>query len=153
MYKIPQDIEDELQKKHPNVHIGLLIQDLISGIINKAFKDGACTIREFGSFVSFVTYSGKVNSNVVRFKFRLANSLREKIKDDEYLLENLPIKSQYEFTDKHQQKCNTELKLANIDAISSALSLENKKKKNLETDELIREIIQDDPDENEDSKE
>lgn len=123
MFKIPEDLEQELQKKYPKEHIGSIIQSLFHGIIEKTLKDGSCHIRELGKFTSFVTYSGRSFSKVVRFKFKTSMALTQKIKTDQYLIENLPVKAQVSFTEKHQSKCNTELKESNTKAAIEASQL------------------------------
>ena len=127
MFKVPLDIEQELQKKYPNVHIPSFIQTLFNSIIEKTLTDGTCKMRDFGMFVSFVTTSPK--GPVVRFKFRPSVSFSNKIRQDDYLLENLPVKAKVPFTEKHQDKCNSEIKQANIEAISIAQKIGHKKTK------------------------
>ena len=45
----------------------------------------------------------------MRFKFKPSVTLTKKIIQDEYLLENLPLKSQAVFEKKNADKCNTKL--------------------------------------------
>lgn len=121
-YKLPLDIEAELQKKYPAVHVPSVIDSVFQSIIEKITKDSSCTIREFGKFVAFVTYSEKMSKNVIRFRFKLSSALSKKFKSDQYLLENLPVKAQHPFTKEHEKKCanKQEKKLANLAAIKEA---------------------------------
>jgi len=141
MYRLPEEIENELQKKYPNEHIKSVIQSIFQSIVEKTLKDGSCHIRELGNFSSFVTYSGKSCSKVVRFKFKTAISLIEKIKTDKYLIENLPIKAKVPFTEEHQNKCNTELKLNNTKARIEANQLGKNKTREKLANQAVLEIL------------
>jgi len=104
VYKLPEELEAELQKKFPNVHIQTITQYIFSAILNKTFNDGSCSIREFGKFVSFKTRSSRTSQDVIRFKFKISNTLNQKIKQDQYLINNTPVKALNVFSDKHEEK-------------------------------------------------
>jgi hypothetical protein len=121
-YKLPPDIEAELQKRYPAVHIPSVVDSIFQSMIEKITKDSSCTIREFGKFVAFVTHSQKMAKDVIRFRFKLSSSLGKKFKSDPYLLENLPVQAQQPFTKEHEKKCadKQEQRLANLEAIKES---------------------------------
>lgn len=133
-YKLPPDIESDLQKRFPEVHIPTVVDAIFQSIIVKITKDSNCTIREFGKFIAFVTHSEKMAKSIVRFKFKLSSALSKKFKSDQYLLENLPVKAQNPFTKKHEKACadKQDKKRANLEAIKKANRVSKKK-----TDEAI----------------
>ena len=89
MIRLPKDVEKKLQKKYPKLNIKNFVRDLFTAVMQKSFDDGACTLREFGSFFCFKTFSSKDGKDVVRFKFRTARSLIRRLKEDKYLLKNV----------------------------------------------------------------
>jgi hypothetical protein len=119
MIHIPEDLEIELQKKFQDVHIKTVIQHVFQSIFDKTLKDGSCNIREFGKFVAFQTKSSKIGRNVVRFKFRLSSSLEKKIKTDDYLLNNIPVKSTAAFNEEHEEKCKNKRDISKANANAS----------------------------------
>ncbi len=106
--KTSQKIQDEMQKKYPGVNAGLFIGDLFSKIIQTTLSNSSSTITGLGRFISFVTFSKRIGKNVIRFKFKPSTSLLNSIKDDEFLLENLPVKSATVFGKSNLEKCNTD---------------------------------------------
>jgi len=102
--QISQDILNTLQKKFPETNIQSIIDNLFFEILDTTFKNGSTTIKGVGKFHSFVTFSKRIGTNVVRFKFRPSTTLIKKIRQDPYLLKNLPIKSQEVFTKKNIKK-------------------------------------------------
>ena len=105
MFKLPEDVEIELKKKYPDVPIKNFINSLFQLIINKSTQDGSCSIREFGKFISFVTKSSRIGKDVIRFKFKVTPALNDKIKYDEYLIKNLPVKAKNLFNKKNEENC------------------------------------------------
>jgi len=105
MYKISEDIEKDLEKKYPNVPVRNFINSLIQLIIDKTTSDGACSIREFGKFISFATYSTRNKKNVLRFKFKPTPVFNNKIKYDEFLIRNHPVKAKNQFTETNMENC------------------------------------------------
>jgi len=105
MYDLPKDIVNNLSKKYPNINIEKLFRDILEEILEKTFTDGACTIRTFGKFIAYQTYSTRLNKNLCNFKFRPGVTFKKRIQEDEYLLNNLPFKSKASFTEKHEQSC------------------------------------------------
>lgn len=103
-YKLPPDIEQMLQKQYKDLPIPAIVDTMFSLIVHKVTTDSSCTIREFGKFLAFVTHSEKLGKDTVRFKFKLSAALRQKMKKDEFLLNNLPVKAQTQFTDQHADK-------------------------------------------------
>jgi nucleoid DNA-binding protein len=104
VFKIPQDLEETLKKKFPDVHIQTVVHYVIQAILEKSLKDGSCSIREFGKFITFRTRSNKIGQDVIRFKFRISNTLNNKLRVDQYLLENIPVKVQTPFTEENEEK-------------------------------------------------
>ena len=105
MYSLPHDIETTLQRKFPNVHMTAVIDNIFQTILEKVFKDGSCSIRKFGKFFAFRTYSSRRGTNVIRFKFKMSNVLVNTISTDEYLLEHIPIQLKNKFTEKNEELC------------------------------------------------
>ena len=140
MFKLPEDLEIELQKKFQNAHIPTLVQYIFQGLLEKSLKDGSCSIREFGKFITFRTRSNKIGQDVIRFKFKISNTLNNKLKIDQYLLENMPVKAATVFTTEHEQKTKDK-KLqqnANITAQKAAEKLGRvKTKSQLATNEIL----------------
>jgi nucleoid DNA-binding protein len=133
-YKLPADIESELQKRFPEVHVPTIVDAIFQSIIGKITRHSNCTVREFGKFTAFVTHSEKLSKDTVRFKFKISSALNKKIKSDQYLLENLPAKAQVVFDERNQQVCEDKQlkKMANLEAISEANKISRKK-----TDEAV----------------
>lgn len=105
MYKLSEDIVLNLKKKFPNADIENIIQYLFMEILQKTLNDGSSQIREFGKFISFATYSSKLQREVIRFKFKPSTALISKLNNDQYLLNNIPVKSKIPFNENHKQKC------------------------------------------------
>lgn len=140
MYKLPEDLEIELQKKFQNAHIPTLVQYIFQGILEKTLRDGSCSIREYGKFLSFKTRSNKIGQDVIRLKFKISNTLNNKLRSDRYLLDNIPVKAINVFSDKHEQ--NTKDKkiqqTANVLAQKTAEKLgKEKTKSQLVTNEIL----------------
>lgn len=143
MIRLPEDLENELIAKYPDANIKGIIQSLFLGIIDKTLKDGGCIVREFGNFKSFRTHSTKLATDVVRFKFQISPALNKKIKTDAYLLNNIPIKAKVPFTEEHQKKCNTEIKLLNTEAGVEALRNSTQKTRERTMTNLVTAILND----------
>ena len=140
MYKLPTDVEVELQKKFQNVHIPTIVQYVFQTILEKSLKDGSCSIREFGKFISFRTRSNKIGQDVIRFKFKLSNTLGNKLKVDQYLLDNMPIKATCIFAEENEERTidKKEQKQANVQAQKEAERLgKEKTKSQLATNEVL----------------
>jgi nucleoid DNA-binding protein len=133
-YKLPADIENELQKRFPEVHVPTIVDAVFQSIIGKITRHSNCTVREFGKFTAFVTHSEKLAKETVRFKFKLSSALNKKLKSDQYLLENLPVKAQNVFNEKNKEVCESKqvVKQANLAAISEANKISKKR-----TDEAV----------------
>jgi nucleoid DNA-binding protein len=146
MYKLPEDIEKQLQQKYNTVHIPSLVHTLFQEILQKTLKDGACHIREFGKFVSFQTQSSKTKNPTIRFKFRLALSLDKKLKGDQYLLQIVPVKAKVPFTEQHEQKVldKKEIKAYNFEALQEANKHANKVTKDRLNELEIKRILEED---------
>lgn len=140
MFKLPEDVEIELQKKFVNAHIPTLVQYIFQGILDKTLKDGSCSIREFGKFISFKTKSNKMGQEVIRFKFKLSNTLANKLRIDQYLLDNMPVKATNVFTEGHEERTKDKKvqSKANVSAQKEAEKLgKEKTKSNLVTNEIL----------------
>jgi len=140
VYKLPTDVEVELQKKFQNVHIPTIVQYVFQTILEKSLKDGSCSIREFGKFISFRTRSNKIGQDVIRFKFKLSNTLGNKLKVDQYLLDNMPIKATCIFAEENEKRTidKKEQKQANVQAQKEAERLgKEKTKSQLATNEVL----------------
>lgn len=150
MYHLPEDLVKELQDKYQHVHVKTFVPTLFQAILEKTLSDGSCLIRGFGSFIAYKTYSNKIGREVIRFKFRPSQALDRKLKGDEYLLENMPVKAKRAFDDDHAEKCQTrqEQKSYNIEAQKEAGQLGNARTKDkLILDEIIKAINDDDEEE------
>ena len=106
MFKLTEDIENELQMLYPDIDMELFLHQLISKIVDKTLQSGACSIREFGKFIAFQTFSTRTARNIIRFKFKFSPSFLNKIKFDELLMKNLPMKMKAEFNESHEAKCS-----------------------------------------------
>ncbi|HQF36719.1 MAG TPA: hypothetical protein PLL26_03730 [Candidatus Dojkabacteria bacterium] len=140
MFKLPLDVEMDLQKKFQNAHIPTLVQYIFQAILEKTLKDGSCSVREFGKFITFRTRSNKIGQDVIRFKFKISNTLSNKLKTDQYLLDNMPVKAPTVFTTEHEEKTKNkkEQQKLNITAQKTAEKLgKEKTKSNLVTNEII----------------
>lgn len=145
MIRLPDDIENELQKKFPNVHIQTLVQHIFQAILDKTLKDSSCHIREFGNFIAFKTISSKLGRDVIRLKFKLSTTLHSKIKTDEFFLSNIPVKAINTFTSHHEEmvKDKREQSKANIEAQKNASIYGKEKTKSQIQDEEVTNIIGD----------
>ena len=140
MYRLPEDLETELQKKFVNTHIPTIVQYIFQGLLEKTLKDGSCSIRGFGKFLSFRTRSNRIDQEVIRFKFKMTNTLGNKLKSDQYLLENMPVKALNVFSTEHEEKTkNKKLQHnANMAAQKTAEKLGREKTKSqLATNEIM----------------
>jgi len=142
-YRLPPDIETEIQKRFPEVHIPTVVEAIFQTILSKTIKDSSCTVREFGKFLAFVTHSERMSKPTVRFKFKLSSALNQKIRTDRYLLENLPIKAKNTFDEKNEKACETRQlqRSANSDAISKVNKHSRKKTEEAMVAETIHKII------------
>ncbi|HOD61964.1 MAG TPA: hypothetical protein PKG96_07680 [Bacilli bacterium] len=129
MFRLPEDAELEIQKKFPNAPIQQITQYLFQLILHKTLNDGACPVRGFGKFVSFKTRSNRVGQDVIRFKFKISNALINKLKNDQYMLNNIPVKAVNVFAEMHENKTKDKKpqSKANIDASKEAEKLGKKK--------------------------
>jgi hypothetical protein len=105
MFELPKDIKYELKKKYPEVNVSSFFNDIMNAMINKTFDDGSCTIRKFGKFTAFQTYSTRLKQNVCKFKFQLSTTFNKKILTDKYLMQKLPVKKKTVFNENNQKKC------------------------------------------------
>lgn len=105
MFKLLDDVEMEMQKIYPDVNVGLFIHQLFTKIVDKTLQSGGCSVRELGKFVAFQAFSSKLNRNIIRFKFITSISFLKRIRFDELLMENLPVKDKFEFGEKHESVC------------------------------------------------
>ncbi|MCF8354352.1 MAG: hypothetical protein K9H48_07855 [Melioribacteraceae bacterium] len=145
-FKVPKDIENSLKKKYPHVNIPEIVNDIFSMIVEKTFKHSSCSIRELGKFVAFQTYSGKLQKYTGRFKFQTANSLNSKIKKDNYLIENLPLKARNIYNEENEKVCQNfqDQKKANTETVRKSSKIEKDgTQKSLVKDE-INELLNED---------
>jgi nucleoid DNA-binding protein len=142
-FKLPPDVENDLQKRFPEVHIPTVIDAIFQSILTKITKDASCTVREFGKFVAFVTKSQRTLKDSVRFKFKLSSALNQKIKTDQYLINNLPVKATNEFSEKHEKKCRSkkEQRKANLEAKSKATKVSKTKTNEALVLEKVQSIV------------
>lgn len=85
MYSLPNDLFLKIKSKYSNINekeILNLINDIFDGILNKTFDDGSCTIRKFGSFSSYISFSKRKGKDLVKFKFVISKILNQQIRDD-----------------------------------------------------------------------
>lgn len=152
MFKLPEDVENDLKLKYPNFPVRNFVNSLFQSIIEKSTSDGSCGIRELGKFLSFVTYSSRLGKDVIRFKFKVTPALNEKIRTDEYLIKNLPIKAKNPFSKKNEESCisRREQRDANFVAQKEASILGKEKTSERITKDIINGVIKDS--DNRDSK-
>jgi len=139
-YRLPPDIESEIQKRFGEVHVPTIVDAIFQAILTKTINDSSCTVREFGKFLAFVTHSQRMSKETVRFKFKLSSALSQKIRTDRYLLENLPIKAKNVFDETNEKACETKQpqRMANSEAMAKVNKHTRKK-----TDEaLVAETVQ-----------
>jgi len=139
MHRLPDELENELQKKFPNVHIRKLVDLIFRMTLEKALKDGSCYIREFGRFSTYKVKSTKLGKDVIRFKFRISTTLDKKIKTDQYYLDNIPASSNYLFGEKNENICKDKKnqREANVVAEKEAEKIgRDRTKKHVLTDEI-----------------
>lgn len=143
IYKIPPDIEKNLEKIYPDVDITKLVHNIFEQILNKCFQDGSCTIREFGKFDCFKVFSSRVGREQVRLKFKATVSLIDKIRNDSYLLNELVSVQSREFTDEHQNRCDGKenQKKLNYEARRLASSKQKEKTKERLAKQRILDIV------------
>mgnify|MGYP001766179019 CR=1 FL=1 len=143
MFKLPEDVELDLQKKFPNAHIPTIAQFVFQSILDKALKDGSCAIRDLGKFISYKTRSNRTGGDVVRFKFKISNALSTKLKNDQYIFNNVPIKAVNVFTETHEEKTadKKDQSKANIVALKEAEKLGKKKTEEKVVLNIINDLI------------
>lgn len=117
LIKLPQDIHNELQKKYPTINMYDFIDDLFRVILNKTFNHGACGIREFGKFIAFKSIS-KDQKESIKFKFKISLGLKQKIKNDSYILTNIPVKLAFEFNEKNAENCKDKQELRELNDLA-----------------------------------
>lgn len=90
MYKLPVDILRKLKNKFPEIqNIEELVNMLFEEIREKSINDGACLIHKFGTFYTYKAYSGKKETFIPRFKFKISRSFSKKIEDDTYVINRI----------------------------------------------------------------
>lgn len=143
MYKLPDDLEKELQKKFPDAHMKKIIDSIFRSIIEKSLKDGSCFVKEFGHFSSYGKWSTKMNRKVIRFKFTVASSLERKIKTDPYYIDTIPVKAKNVFTEKHEIACKNKKtqREANLEAEKEAKQFGKNQTKKQSVIEEVNSII------------
>jgi len=47
-----------------------------------------------------------VGQDVIRFKFKISNALSNKLKNDQYVFNNVPVKAANVFSESHREKLN-----------------------------------------------
>ncbi|MFW6242607.1 MAG: hypothetical protein ACOC2W_00450 [bacterium] len=122
MYRLTEDIVLDLKQKFTEDNIEQIIQHIFMYILEKTLKDGSCHIREFGKFIAFKSYSNRIHRSVIRFKFKPSMALMSKLNNDEYILNNIPVKSKIPFNEEHAEKCKNskDKRQLNIDAQNEA---------------------------------
>lgn len=104
-YKVPQEIVDRLQQKYPDVNVSFIIHDLFDDILRTTISKGSCTVKQFGRFLSFVTFSNKTKRDTLRFKFRTNQTLISKISNDPYLIKQALRGVTVPFTQTNEENC------------------------------------------------
>ena len=107
MFKLPEDLYEQLELMYPDSNIDLksVVNNIFTLILNKTIEDSSCNIREFGKFIAFTALSTRVKRKVVRFKFKISQSLYTKLQEDEYILNNLPFRDNNEFNETNEKNC------------------------------------------------
>jgi hypothetical protein len=144
MYQLPSDIMESLKRQYPDVPMESLVHSIFDSVFRKSARDGACSIKSFGKFIMFSTYSTRLKKNVVRFKFNRSVSLDKQIKNDEYLLNILPCKTKVPFEDNNAEKCHTDtcllLKEENLRTQADAVRNSKDVTNNISMKDVIEEI-------------
>lgn len=146
-YELPKDIIDRLQEKYPDAHISQISRDIITEIVSKTLRDGATVISSFGRFISYKTFSKKMNKPVIRFKFQISRSLDNKIKNDTYLLEHIPAKAKSNLSEVQKKilEDKKHIRDANVKAQRQAIQISRKKTmENINMREVIKSLDVDD---------
>jgi len=149
MFKLPIDVEKSLKRKYPSINITRFFDDLINEILEKTFKDGACSIIRFGKFISFSRYSKAKGKYRVRFKFISAKSFTQKIIDDEFILQNVPVQAANKFDEKNKSICENKQieKKHNREALKEASNYERKiKNERIARNEILDALMEDNND-------
>lgn len=105
MFKITDDIEIEMSKLYPDIDVKLFIHQLFTKMVDKTLESGGCTIRDLGKYIAYSTFSTKLNRQLIRIKFVFSQALIKKIRFDDILLENLPVKNTVVFDETNEAKC------------------------------------------------
>ena len=127
------------------MHIRGIVSSIFQQILDKTLNDGSCLVREFGKFISFKTFSTKIGQDVIRFKFKLSQSLDKRIKNDAFLLERAPIQAKKDFGDEEEERCKDKRvqKKYNVEAQREASNLGNEKtRENLMVDIVMDAIYE-----------
>jgi hypothetical protein len=147
MFNLPKDIEKDLIEKYPDIPIKSIVNSLFQRIIEKTLNDGSCTIRSFGKFISFVTFSGKLGRDVVRFKFKLSPTFNKKIRDDDYLIKTHNVRARNTFGEIEKERIIDDIiqkrKIENAKAVIEAGKQGSMKTRERLIEKTLKEMIVD----------
>jgi len=145
MYKLPEDVVKKIEKIYPEIDVTKLVHVLMESIIEKTLQDGNCTIRELGKFTSYVAESSRVGRDIVRFKFKVSQAFTNKIRYDEFLLENLKKEAAAEFTEAHERNCKGKREKRHLNIIAQSNAAKHSKQmtqENVAREEILKIIDQ-----------
>jgi len=145
MYKFPDEIVEHFKKKYPNSPIDIIFHELMEQIICKCMIDNCCSIKGFGKFLMFKTFSNRTKKEVIRFKFIKSLSFMKNIYKDKFLLKNLPIHGNVPFTEANEDKCLNEhcikARDSNLALVNSLTVKDTERSRNVRMKILIEDII------------
>jgi len=84
-----------------------------------------------------------VGQDVIRFKFKISNALSNKLKNDQYVFNNVPVKAANVFSESHREKTKHKKMQseANIKAAKEAERLGKKKTEEYLVLNIINDVI------------
>jgi len=139
MYRLPLDVEEQLQQQFPDVNIKYLTQVLFQTILNRTIETGSCTISGYGRFLAYkTTRRGKLSP---RFKFLFSPNLIKKMRQDQYVCEKLKARDPTIFdSSRSLPEGAVEARQKNIDFQKSIVKAGKEVEEQKRIDNLIRKL-------------
>jgi hypothetical protein len=128
-FNLPLDVEKQLEKKFKerfgNDFEGTcdVINDVFSGVLKKCLIDGSCIVRNLGTLFAYTHNSNRTFKKEFKLKFKMGQTLDEKIKNDELLFSNIPFRESKSFSkdDKERISDKVETYKNNVDSIKNII--------------------------------
>lgn len=128
-FKIPDELIFRLEQKYKNKEISsTVIRDLVSDlfllILQRCIEYQSIKIANFGKFVIYKVFSGKTNTERIRFSFMKSFKLTNALNNDEYVLNKVPLTIKQSFGNNNIKTCQPKqhIKLANKIAKTKAMT-------------------------------